>query len=267
MLLRVDGREVFAATGGRPFDPGKPVIVFLHGAGGDRTVWMQPARSFAQRGWSVLAPDLPGHGRSQGPALGSIEALVSWTLHVLDAAGAPRAAIVGHSMGGAVALECAARAPERITRVALVGTAAAIPVNPALIETARHDPGSAYDMMTTWALAPAARVGTSPTPGTYLYGAVRSVFGTCAAGSLATDLEACRDWTSGPSAAARVGCPADVIVAELDVMTPAKRGRELAGLLSASRLTVIPKTGHMIPQEAPDALIAALRAGFGRQAA
>lgn len=266
MRLQIDGRDVFAATGGRAFDASKPTIAFLHGAGGDRTVWMQPARHFTQAGWSVLAPDLPGHGRSAGPALASIGALVTWTFQLLDAAGAKRATLVGHSMGGAVALEAAAARPDRVTRIGLVGTAAAIPVNPSLIQTARNDPGSAYDMMTTWALAPAARIGGSPTPGMYLWGAVRAVFDTSAAGALATDLEACRDWTSGSAAAAKVTCPADVILSERDIMTPTHRGRELAAQLKNARVTVIPKIGHMIPQEAPDALLAALGAGPMRAA-
>jgi pimeloyl-ACP methyl ester carboxylesterase len=266
MRIDIAGCEVFAATGGRPLDASKPTIVFLHGAGGDRTVWMQPARHFGSHGWSVLAPDLPGHGRSPGPALGSIDALVGWTFRLLDSVGVQRAAIVGHSMGGAIALEAAAHAPERVTHVGLVGTAAAIPVNPALIETARKDPASAYDMMTMWALAPSARVGASPTPGVYLYGAVRSIFDTSAEGSLATDLEACRDWTSGAAAAARVTCPATVILAERDVMTPTRRGRELAGMLKSASVTVIPAIGHMIPHEGPDAMLDALRAGLRRTA-
>ena len=87
MLLKVDGKQVYAATGGRTFDAGKPAIVFLHGAGLDHTVWQLPARSFAWHGHSVLAPDLPGHGRSEGPALGSVADMAAWVGRLLDAAG------------------------------------------------------------------------------------------------------------------------------------------------------------------------------------
>src|SRR5262245_46090096 len=109
MELKVDGRRVYAATGGRPFDPGMPAVLFVHGAGMDHTVWQLQARWFAWHGHAVLAVDLPGHGRSEGPALGSVPQLAHWLGRVMDAAGARRAAIVGHSMGGAVAGGAAGR--------------------------------------------------------------------------------------------------------------------------------------------------------------
>src|SRR3546814_4256954 len=90
---------VFAATGGRPFDPALPALVFVHGAGMDHTVWTLQTRYFAYHGWSVLAVDLPGHGGSDGPALDSIEAMGEWVRVALAAVGGRRAAYVGHSMG------------------------------------------------------------------------------------------------------------------------------------------------------------------------
>ena len=87
MELKVDGRKVHAATGGRAFDAAKPVVVFLHGAGCDHTVWQLPARWFAWHGYSVLAVDLPGHGRSEGPPLASVADMASWVGALLDAAG------------------------------------------------------------------------------------------------------------------------------------------------------------------------------------
>src|SRR5262245_37006644 len=87
MELRVDGRRVYAATGGRPFDPTKPAVLLVHGAGMDHTVWQLPARWLAWHGHSVLAIDLLGHGRSEAPALTSVAELAQWLGHVLDAAG------------------------------------------------------------------------------------------------------------------------------------------------------------------------------------
>src|SRR5262245_17460112 len=127
MELKVDGRRVYAATGGQAFDAARPAVIFVHGAGGDHTAWQLPARWFAWHGHSALAVDLPGHGRSEGPALASVPALAQWLGRVMDAAGIARAAIVGHSMGGAIAVEVAAGLPERVTRIALLATAAAVP--------------------------------------------------------------------------------------------------------------------------------------------
>src|SRR5476649_342503 len=103
MRLRLDGREVFAGTGGVPFDPAGRAVVFLHGAGMDHTVWQFPARYFAHRGRAVLAPDLPGHGGSDGPPLATIAALAGWVDRLMAALGVAEATLVGHSMGAAVA--------------------------------------------------------------------------------------------------------------------------------------------------------------------
>ena len=88
MRLAVDGVEIFAATGGRTHDRAQPLIVFLHGAGLDHSVWALLARWFAHRGWAVLAPDLPGHGRSGGEPLVSIGAMADWTAGLIEVAGA-----------------------------------------------------------------------------------------------------------------------------------------------------------------------------------
>ncbi|MBL8313666.1 MAG: alpha/beta fold hydrolase, partial [Rubrivivax sp.] len=134
MKLLVDGREAYAYTGGRTFDPALPCVVFIHGAVNDHSVWTLLARWFAHHGHSVLALDLPGHKRSAGPALGSVEALADWVLALMTAAGVERAALVGHSLGSLIALEAAARAPERATRLAMLGTCVPMPVPQALLD-------------------------------------------------------------------------------------------------------------------------------------
>jgi pimeloyl-ACP methyl ester carboxylesterase len=267
MHVTINGHRVFSATGGQPFDAAKPVVVFLHGAGCDRTSWMQLGRWSAHHGWSVLAPDLPGHGRSGGAALTSIEAMVDWTEQLLAAVNVARAALVGHSMGGAIALEVAARLGPRITHLVLIGTAAAIPVGKPLLDAAHTDPARAYDLMTQWALAPASRMGRNPSPGLWLPGHVRSVFGANAAPVLATDLSACAAWTTGSTAAARVTAKAHVIAADLDIMTPAKRGQDLANAIPGAGFTLLRQSGHMIMSEAPDACLQALRTALGPLAA
>ena len=67
MHLKVHGRQVYAATGGRPFEPAEPVVVFIHGAGCDHTSWQLQSRWFAWHGHAVLAPDLPGYRATPRP--------------------------------------------------------------------------------------------------------------------------------------------------------------------------------------------------------
>ena len=113
MKLTVNGRAVSATTGGTDFDPAKPAVIFLHGAGFDRTAWRLQTRWVAHHGRSVLAVDVPAHGWSDGPALENIAAMADWTAALVEAAGLKQAALVGHSMGALVAIETAARFPDK----------------------------------------------------------------------------------------------------------------------------------------------------------
>ncbi|HEX5999569.1 MAG TPA: alpha/beta fold hydrolase [Hyphomicrobiaceae bacterium] len=261
MDLTVDGRKVYAATGGKPVDPAKPAVLMVHGAGLDHTTWQLPARWLAWHGHAVLAVDLPGHGRSEGPPLASVGEMVQWLGRAMDAAGIARAAIVGHSMGGAIALEAAAAMPERVTRIALLGTAARIPVNDALLKAARDTPQRAYEMITTWGHGAGARMGGNPVPGLWMTGGSLALMARNAPGVLHTDLAACNAWTSGAEAAPRVRCPALVLLAANDQMTPPRNGAELARLIPASRTVTLGDCGHMLVAEQPDTVLDAL-AGF-----
>jgi pimeloyl-ACP methyl ester carboxylesterase len=258
MELAVHGRKVHAATGGRPFESRKPAVVFLHGAGCDHTVWQLPARWFAWHGHSVLAVDLPGHGRSEGPPLSAIADMAHWVGALLDAAGVKQAAVIGHSMGAAIALEAVALMPERVTRIGLVGTAAAVPVHRDLLAAAKEEPERAYQMMTAWAHGTSAKMGGHPVPGLWMTGGTLALFARNQPGVLYADLEACRAWKSGPEAARKMRCPALVIIAANDIMTPARSGQELAGLIAGSRAVTIGDCGHMLLAEAPDAVLDAL---------
>ena len=150
MEFTVDDKAVFAATGGRPFDPAQPSLVFVHGAALDHTVWALQTRYFAHHGRNVLALDLPGHGRSAGPPLDAMADMADWVIRALDALAVESARLVGHSMGSLVALEAAARHPGRVTGLALLGTSVPMPVTDALLSAAEAGHHAAFDMVTLW---------------------------------------------------------------------------------------------------------------------
>lgn len=262
MEFTVSGAKVHAATGGRRFDAKSRVLIFLHGAGMDHTCWQLPARWFAWHGFSALAVDLPAHGRSAGPQLGSIDELARWVVALMDTLGIASAALVGHSMGGAIALEAAARLEGRVTAIALLGTAAAVPVNEQLLSAARDRPHDAYEMMTAWALRPAAKIGRNPAPGMWMTGATLALFDRNTPGILYRDLALCNDWTTGPEAAKQVTCPTLVVTGKQDVMTPPRNGEKLAQAVAGSTTIALDDCGHMMMSEAPDALLDALRQFF-----
>ena len=265
MKLVVDGRAAYAYTGGRPFEASgedAPCVVFLHGALHDHSVWNLLARWFAHHGARVLAVDLPGHGRSEGPALPSVEAMADWVLALLAAAGVPRAHLVGHSMGSLVALEAAGRAPERVASLALVGTAYPMKVSPALLDAARETPLVAIDRVNAFSHSTLAAKPSFPGPGTWLHGANRALMRRVQAGYregslFEIDFRACDAYAHGLEAAAEVGCPVRLVLGAQDQMTPPRATAPLAAALEAQVFTV--PAGHALMQEAPDAVLHALR--------
>ncbi len=259
MLLPVDGREVYAYTGARPLLPDQGTIVFVHGAAHDHGVWAWQSRYFAHHGRNVLATDLPGHGRSGGEALASVEAIADWIVALLDAAGAARAALVGHSLGALAALEAAARYPARVERLALIGPAAPMTVSDDLLDAARHDDHSAYEMITGWSYSAARQLGGNAVPGLWMTGNAMRLMERTRPGVLATDLAACHAYVNGLAAAAAVRCPALVVIGMRDIMAPPKNAKALIGALPDVRVVELPKSGHALMAEEPDGVLDALR--------
>jgi pimeloyl-ACP methyl ester carboxylesterase len=259
MRLLVGGAEIFAGTGGRDLDPALPLVVFLHGAGLDHSVFALQSRWFAHHGSSVLAPDLPGHGRSAGAPLGSIAAMADWTVELIEAAGASKARLIGHSMGALVALETAARHPGRVTGLGLLGAAAAMPVSADLLSSAKANEHAAIDMVAIWGLGLRASIGGSKVPGLSMLGGAERLLERARPGVLFGDLSACNDYRDGLASAAKVSVPATLILGERDLMTPLKAGRALAAALPNARLVVIAGAGHMLMSERPDEVLDALQ--------
>ena len=258
MDLAVDGRKVFAYTAAHALDAAKPTVVFAHGAGLDHSWWGLQSRYFGYHGRNVLAVDLPGHGRSEGPPLATVEALADWLMRLLDAAQIAKASVVGHSMGSLVALECAARHAARVERIALLGTAVPMKVGEAFLDAARRNEQTAYDMETIWGHAARVPLGGNPNPGMWMYGDTLARLARLAPGVLYADLKACNDYAAGLESAARVKCPALVVIGAQDVMTPPKAARPLATAIAGARSVQIAASGHSLMAEAPDAVLDAL---------
>lgn len=261
MKLPVDGHEAYAYTGGKAFDPALPCVVFIHGALNDHSVWTLLARWCAHHGYGVLAVDLPGHGRSGGQPLTSVEAIAAWLHKLLGAAGVQKAALVGHSMGSLIALEAATRA----STLVMVGTAYPMKVSEALLATARDKPEAAMAMVTAFSHSISSAKPGYPGPGAWLRGGsmalMRRLQGRQAAINLfENDFQVCDRYVGGEAAAARVDCPVHFILGTQDQMTSPKQTSLLAGLLKP-RVHMVP-AGHALMAEAPDAVLAALRASL-----
>ena len=185
--------------------------------------------------------------------------MADWTVALLDAAGAKAAHLVGHSMGSLIALETAARHPDKVSALGLIGTAATMTVGPDLLNAAEANDHAAIDMVSIWGLGFSAELGGSLAPGLWMHGGAQATLKRCAPGVLFSDLSACNAYQDALGAAARIKVPTTLILGEKDMMTPAKAGKALAAAIPQARTIVVPGAGHMMMTERPDALLAALR--------
>lgn len=257
MELSINKASIYVATGGKEFNPELPTVLFLHGSGGDHRTWALQTRWFAYHGYSVLAPDLPGHSLSGGKAFKSIEDSGPWLEALLKKAGVSAAHIVGHSQGFLSALAFAKDHGDKLLSLTAVGTAAAIPVNQALIDTAKESAVKAAHMMCNWGFGPAAHMGASSVPGMQPIAISRAIMSR---NPLHADLQACAGFTAGEQISKELTMPRHCILASADKMTPLRAGQALAADMGVTP-TIIENFGHMLPLEAPKQTLAALR-GF-----
>jgi pimeloyl-ACP methyl ester carboxylesterase len=178
--------------------------------------------------------------------------MAEWMHDVIGLLGADNISVVGHSQGSLVALEFAARYPNRVRSVSFIGSGLATPVNPALIEAAENNPAAAVAMMNSWGFGEAGHKHQGAIPGNSMIAGGMKTMARNAPASLTADLKACDAYKNGKLAAEKIRCPTQVILGGKDRMTPRKAGMELAAQLANSELNVIEDSGHMVPLEVPD---------------
>ena len=263
--------DAYAYTGGKAFDQAKPTLVFIHGVLNDHSVWILQTRYLAHHGFNVLAVDLPGHGRSGGDAPASVEEAAQFVEALLDAAGVTRAGLVGHSWGSLIALETATRLKNRITHLALVGTAFPMKVSPALIEASLNEPMKALKMVNVFSRATLAAPPSALGPGTWVYGASMALGRRVLASNTQVNVfhrgfVACDSYANGLEAIAGVTCPLLFVLGESDQMTPPRAAKSLVdqAKTSGKEFTVakIPM-GHHQMSEAPEETLNALKPFLG----
>ena len=255
MELWVANHGAYAYTGGKAFDPRLPAVVFIHGGEQDHCVWVLQSRYLAHHGFGVLAVDLPGHGKSGGAPLARIEAMADWIVALLDAAKVSTAALIGHSMGSLVALECAARYGGRVGRIALLGTAFPMRVSPDLLQATRNRESDAHNMINIWSHSAYAHYPSNPGPGFWVIGGNLRLMQRQKPGVLHADFAACDGYKAGFEHAAQVKCPALFLLGARDAMTPARAGRDLAAAVPNSTVVTLDSAGHNLMGEKPDEIL------------
>lgn len=226
-------------------------LIFLHGSGDSGAVWSPLLALLPDV--DALAFDLPGHGArvaEPGPERMSVRDYAEDVYQTLMARGVDGGVVIGHSLGGAIALRLAVDHPGFVRRIVLVGSGARLRVAPQFLEEARAAGPAGLLVVTEMSFAPdhaerarafyAARSPTAP-------------------GMLYRDLAACDEFDM-MGELANITQPALLIVGEADRMTPVKYAEFLRQRLPQSELAVIPGAGHYVQIERPEAVAEELRA-------
>lgn len=258
MKLEVKGREAYCHTGDRGLDPDRESLLFIHGAAMDHSVWIPALMHFCERDFNAIAVDLPGHGHSAGPLLPDIEAMSDWLVAIMDSLGIAQAVLVGHSMGSLVALDAAARHPQRVHKFALLGSTAPMPVADAILTAARNNDPAAFHLLTQWGYSKRYLYGANTSAGVFMRINTLEVFERCAAGVLYNDMNACNNYSAGLQRASEITCPGLLILGEDDRLTPLEGCAPLRAALRNTEVLALPACGHTIMAEAPDAMVKAL---------
>ena len=190
--------------------------------------------------------------------MATVEEMASWVIAVLDALDISNAALVGHSLGSLIALECAASHSERVRAIALVGTTSPMPVSDAILNAAEADDHAAFDMLTQWGFSKRHQFGGNRNSGIWMIGNTLRLYERSGPGVLFHDMRACNEYASGTDKASKVTCPALLILGAEDRLTPVRSTRALQEAIPSPVVEVLPGAGHTIMVEAPNAMLDAL---------
>jgi pimeloyl-ACP methyl ester carboxylesterase len=217
--------------------PGAPTVLCLHGSGADSIVWSAQL-SRLRRNYSIIAPDLPGHGRSEGSALQSAAGYAEWLHTFVQALGLERFFLMGHSFGGAISQEYACAYHEHIAGLVLIGTGTRFQLSGTYLDLFQkgldpENPAVRQQLPEQFCKA-FAFLKDNSSPALH-------------ADLLAAGRFDSRAWIGSITA------PALVMRGTNDCVTPPEMPAELAGMLPNAELSNIENAGHVVMLEARDA--------------
>jgi len=220
-----------------------PSLLFIHGAGGNGEIWEGQVPFFKGK-HSIFRLDLPGHGGSGLRGEEGIHAYAEWALQSSEKLFGRRPfVLVGHSMGGAVVLELALRAPAGLKGIVVVGIGAKLGVTRAIFQMLSEDPEAFFQSIDQFAFSSAAPKA--------LRERFISVTRQCVPSVIFNDFKAC-DHFDIRNRLSEIKLPTLVICGNEDQLTPAKYSRYLHENIAASLLVLVPQAGHMVMAEQPD---------------
>lgn len=223
----------------------KENVVLLHGAGGVIEQWPFQIRRLP--GYRVLAPDLPEHGRSQGVAHSSIRDYASDCHKWLEAVGVTKAVVIGHSLGGAIAMNLALDFPNLISALVMVSSAAQLPVSPQLMDllAVPIKVQRGVNKIVSWSLTQESDAGRRAMLFDQLI--------ANRAGVLEKDYQAC-DSLNLAGRLHEIRVPSMFVIGSDDHMLSPRIAEETTKAIPNAKIAVIPGGGHMLQLERPQQL-------------
>ena len=250
MIINFKGAKTYLGTGGKSLDINKRTLCFLHGAGQNHLSFIQQARFFAYKGYSVVVPDMPAHGFSDGNPCKSIKENAEWINDLLVELNLKDVVVIGHSQGCLVALELNRILKSSLEALIFVAGSNEIPVNQFLLDLSKENPQKASQMMVTWGHGIDGDMSINKWPGHSHYGEGNNIMCMNKSTALRYDLHSCNDYSDGIDAAKNIKVPALAVLAKNDQMTPLKSGLKFVELIKNCETHTL-DCGHFLPSERP----------------
>ena len=221
-----------------------PFLVFIHGAGGDKSQWEFQRDFFTNKKFGIITISLPGHGDSSPSKEVSIRSYANNLKNFLSEFNIKNFILFGHSMGGAIALQFSVDFPDfQPLLIILLGTGAKLNVAPVFFDLIQSDFKKAIKMMAEFSYSDKAELTIKEKN--------YEIITDNGSNILLGDLEACRQFDIREDLS-KIEVPTLIICGEEDQMTPLKYSQYLRDNIKDSQLFIIPESGHFSFQEMPD---------------
>jgi len=222
-----------------PLDENKSTLVFMHGSAGTNVLWKNQVNGLSEV-CNTVAPDLPGHGLSDGPGLDTMTDYANVMEQFIDELNPPNPILVGLSIGGGIVIQMLLNRQEKYKAGILVNTGARLRVSPDIINTVQTDyPGF---------LASFGSIATSSKTDPALYQPLMDASASCPPEIALGDFQAC-DRFDVMDQLGKLSIPILILTADEDRLTPAKYAQFMADKIESSKIAMITDAGHLSPME------------------